>query len=235
MDSKLKENHFALEGADKEEIALKNGHAEASSCRLIAPDEIRGDSAEIKEKTSFMTELDHASGDKACIKDKADAKSTTASENESCDSKTEPSEEGTSELNDTVFHDTKGSLNSTGTDCTQCSAETTKLVTDDREPEPEPEVTKQSIRTKVWDHLDKNDLVVFPRPCQGRIPNFKGAPAAAEKLIALDVFRNSKTIKVNPDKPQEMVRFHTLEVSLIIILGVGEIDFYRSEENTFFR
>lgn len=99
----------------------------------------------------------------------------------------------------------KGSPNTTtSTDCSGCSAETVKL----------PEITKQSLRLEMWDHLDKNDLVMFPRPCKSRIPNFKGAPAAAEKLTTLDVFKNSKTIKINPDKPQEMARFHTLEVCI---------------------
>lgn len=109
----------------------------------------------------------------------------------------------------------KCSPSSNATDCTECSAETAKLV--------EPEITKQSLREKVWDHLDKHDLVVFPRPCKGRIPNFKGAPTAAEKLTTLDVFKNSKTIKVNPDKPQEMVRFHTLEYGKRLLVPVPRL------------
>lgn len=101
----------------------------------------------------------------------------------------------------------KGSPNASGaTDCSACSAETEKL----------PEVTKQSLRLEMWEHLEKNDLVMFPRPCKSRIPNFKGAPAAAEKLTTLVVFKNSKTIKINPDKPQEMARYHTLEVGFEI-------------------
>lgn len=105
------------------------------------------------------------------------------------------------------------SPDSSATDYAGGSAETTKLVS-------EPEVTKQSFRLKVWEHLEKNDLVVFPRPCKGRIPNFKGAPAAAEKLKMLDIFKNSKTIKINPDKAQEMARFHTLEVSYFTLIYI---------------
>lgn len=101
----------------------------------------------------------------------------------------------------------------TATDYAGGSAETTKLVS-------EPEVTKQSLRLRVWEYLEKNDLVVFPRPCKGRIPNFKGAPAAAEKLKMLDIFKNSKTIKINPDKAQEMARFHTLEVSHFTLIYI---------------
>ena len=224
MESKLKENHFALESADTNgECVVKNGLSETSSCRIVVTsNDIKGDFVESsKDKSSLSTEHDHASGDKACVKDKSETKLTTAVvvENGSTDDKNELFEDAKSDLNDLdnvagkdAAEEGKGSPDSTVTDCTQCSVETAKLA-DESEPQTEPELSKQSIRTKVWDHLDKNDLVVFPRPCQGRIPNFKGAPAAAEKLIALDVFKNSKTIKVNPDKPQEMVRFHTLEVS----------------------
>lgn len=34
------------------------------------------------------------------------------------------------------------------------------------------EVTKESIRKSVWNYLEDNDLVQFPRPVHHRIPNF---------------------------------------------------------------
>ena len=34
------------------------------------------------------------------------------------------------------------------------------------------EVSKWSIRKQIWEHLEENDLVNFPRPCNNRIPNF---------------------------------------------------------------
>lgn len=73
------------------------------------------------------------------------------------------------------------------------------------------EVTKTSIRRKVWEHLEKNKLVNFPRPVYGRIPNFKGCELAAAKVVELDEFKSAQNIKVNPDKPQEPVRFAVLE------------------------
>ena len=46
------------------------------------------------------------------------------------------------------------------------------------------------------------------RPVYNRIPNFKGASRAAANLTEqLQEFRDARTIKVNPDKPQEEVRF----------------------------
>lgn len=35
------------------------------------------------------------------------------------------------------------------------------------------EVNKGAIRQIVWDYIEKNDLVEFPRPCYRRIPNVK--------------------------------------------------------------
>ncbi|RXM29541.1 Methenyltetrahydrofolate synthase domain-containing protein [Acipenser ruthenus] len=72
-------------------------------------------------------------------------------------------------------------------------------------------VTKWDIRKKVWDYIEDNNLANFPRPVHNRIPNFKGASQAAEKLTGLEEFRTSKTIKVNPDKPQQQARFLTLD------------------------
>lgn len=77
-------------------------------------------------------------------------------------------------------------------------------------------MTKQAIRRKVWNFLEKNDLAYFPRPVYGRIPNFKGSPEAAQKLSELDIFKSACTIKVTPDKPQEAVRYHVLEVSVVV-------------------
>lgn len=49
----------------------------------------------------------------------------------------------------------------------------------------------------MWEHLDKNNLVVFPRPAFGRIPNFKGSAEAAAKLLELEEFKNAKSVEVS--------------------------------------
>lgn len=79
-------------------------------------------------------------------------------------------------------------------------------------------VTKSSIRKKVWEFMERNDIANFPRPVYNRIPNFKGAAAAGIKVTELPEFKEAKTVKVNPDKPQEEVRFQVLdhEKSLIV-------------------
>lgn len=85
------------------------------------------------------------------------------------------------------------------------------------------EVTKYSFRQKVWDYLMKNDLVNFPLPVYDRIPNFKGAIEAAQRLAELDNFKQAKIIKINPDKPQEPVRFLALVANKEILVPIPKL------------
>ncbi|XP_077978647.1 methenyltetrahydrofolate synthase domain-containing protein-like [Glandiceps talaboti] len=80
------------------------------------------------------------------------------------------------------------------------------------------DITKASIRLKIWDYLEANNLANFPRPVHHRIPNFKGAAAANDRLKELDVFRLARTVKINPDKPQEHARFLTLEANKTLLV-----------------
>lgn len=80
------------------------------------------------------------------------------------------------------------------------------------------EVSKWSIRKKIWDYLEENDLVNFPRPCHNRIPNFVDAAIAADKAAELEVFKSAHTVKINPDKPQEHARFLTLEANKTLLV-----------------
>ncbi|XP_017774379.1 PREDICTED: methenyltetrahydrofolate synthase domain-containing protein isoform X2 [Nicrophorus vespilloides] len=72
-------------------------------------------------------------------------------------------------------------------------------------------VTKRTFRQKVWNHLEQNKLVNFPRPVYGRIPNFVGSEEAAAKLLDLDEFKAANSVEVNPDKAQEASRIVVLE------------------------
>ncbi|XP_011161574.1 methenyltetrahydrofolate synthase domain-containing protein [Solenopsis invicta] len=85
------------------------------------------------------------------------------------------------------------------------------------------EVTKSSFRRKVWDYMMKNELVNFPVNIYKRIPNFKGAAEAAQRLIELDEFKKARVIKINPDKPQEPVRFLALEANKEIIVPIPRL------------
>ncbi len=61
-------------------------------------------------------------------------------------------------------------------------------------------------------------VAAFPFPIAGRIPNFKGAEAAAARLTELPEFHDARTVKVNPDAPQRPVRRHVLEAGKRLLM-----------------
>lgn len=81
-----------------------------------------------------------------------------------------------------------------------------------------PILTKHDIRSKVWGYIEEHDLANFPRPVDHRIPNFKGAGEAGQRVRDLQCFTAAKTVKVNPDKPQEEVRFFVLEAGKTLLM-----------------
>jgi len=60
----------------------------------------------------------------------------------------------------------------------------------------------------------------FPFPIKGRIPNFQGAEDAAERLRALPCYRKAKTLKCNPDAPQNPLRRAALEDGKVVYMAV---------------
>ncbi|XP_053172561.1 methenyltetrahydrofolate synthase domain-containing protein isoform X2 [Scomber japonicus] len=81
-----------------------------------------------------------------------------------------------------------------------------------------PGATKWDIRQKVWDYIEDKNLANFPRPVHNRIPNFKGANEACNRLAVLQEFISSQTVKVNPDRPQQQARFVTLEARKTLLV-----------------
>lgn len=75
------------------------------------------------------------------------------------------------------------------------------------------QTSKKDIRQKVWEFMEENSLVIFPKPCFNRIPNFKGCNSVSLLLEKLEEFKKAKTVQVTPDKAQETARFLTLNVS----------------------
>jgi len=70
---------------------------------------------------------------------------------------------------------------------------------------------KWSVRKKIWDYLEDNDLAEFPRPVHHRIPNFKGSSEVGARVAELPEFIAANVVKVNPDTPQKSVRTAVLE------------------------
>src|SRR5262249_58380152 len=57
----------------------------------------------------------------------------------------------------------------------------------------------------------------------GRIPNFTGAEAAAQRLRELPEWRTARTLKVNPDLPQLPVRQRALEDGKTVYMAVPRL------------
>ncbi len=69
---------------------------------------------------------------------------------------------------------------------------------------------KASARDHAWGELERRKLGAYPFPVRGRIPNFRGAKEAAERLLATPMLQTARRIKVNPDSPQRFVRAEAL-------------------------
>ena len=64
---------------------------------------------------------------------------------------------------------------------------------------------KQRLRELIWRRLEEAGVAGFPPP-YGRIPNFRGAEAAARRLAELWEWKLAEVVLVNPDSPQRYVR-----------------------------
>lgn len=89
--------------------------------------------------------------------------------------------------------------------------------------------TKRALREATWNRMIAADAGRFPAP-SGRIPNFVGAEAAAETLRSLDVWKDARTVKSNPDSPQWPVRQRALEDGKVVYMAVPRL----AEEAPFF-
>jgi 5-formyltetrahydrofolate cyclo-ligase len=78
---------------------------------------------------------------------------------------------------------------------------------------------KRQLREKIWSEMERSGIAVFPLPCKGRIPNFSGASAAAEKLRKLEEWRKARVIFANPDSPQQKVRENALLDGKVLIMA----------------
>jgi len=78
---------------------------------------------------------------------------------------------------------------------------------------------KQELREKVWNEMEGSGIAVFPLPCRGRIPNFIGAEATAQKLRDLEEWKKARVVFVNPDSPQRKVRENALKDGKILVMA----------------
>jgi len=88
---------------------------------------------------------------------------------------------------------------------------------------------KAALRQEVWAALRAAKATRFPGP-EGRIPNFVGAEAAAERLRSTEPWQAAGTLKANPDSPQWPVRQRALEDGKLLFMAVPRL----AEEEPFF-
>jgi 5-formyltetrahydrofolate cyclo-ligase len=88
---------------------------------------------------------------------------------------------------------------------------------------------KAQLREEVWSAMRAAKVARFPGAA-GRIPNFTGAEAAAERLRAMPEWQAAGTVKANPDSAQWPVRQHALEDGKIVYMAVPRL----AEKEPFF-
>lgn len=75
------------------------------------------------------------------------------------------------------------------------------------------------LRERIWHIMEQLNIADFPRPVYGRIPNFKGARDAAQKLFKLREWQKASVVKSNPDAPQHYVRYQALQEGKILVMA----------------
>jgi 5-formyltetrahydrofolate cyclo-ligase len=81
---------------------------------------------------------------------------------------------------------------------------------------------KQHFRERVWELLDHQGVARFPG-VRGRIPNFTGAEAAADRLADLGEWHRAGVLKANPDSPQLPVRTRALKDGKLLFMAAPKL------------
>jgi 5-formyltetrahydrofolate cyclo-ligase len=81
---------------------------------------------------------------------------------------------------------------------------------------------KAALRAEVWSAMRAAKVARFPGAA-GRIPNFTGAEAAAERLRGLPAWVAAATVKANPDSAQLPVRQRALEDGKTVYMAVPRL------------
>lgn len=82
--------------------------------------------------------------------------------------------------------------------------------------------TKSELRKACWQAIRDAGVARFPG-VEGRIPNFVGAEAAADRLAATEAWQRAKVLKCNPDSPQRAVRRRALTEGKLVFMAVPRL------------
>jgi 5-formyltetrahydrofolate cyclo-ligase len=81
---------------------------------------------------------------------------------------------------------------------------------------------KAALRDQVWSQMSGAKVTRFPGAA-GRIPNFVGAEAAAQRLRGTAMWQAAETLKANPDSAQLPVRQRALEDGKTVFMAVPRL------------
>lgn len=82
--------------------------------------------------------------------------------------------------------------------------------------------SKRAVREHVWRRLEESGAALSPG-AWGRIPNFKGADTAADRLAGQREWQSAHVVKANPDRAQMPVRAHALRDGKIVYMAVPRL------------
>src|SRR5437870_10826915 len=82
---------------------------------------------------------------------------------------------------------------------------------------------KHTLRKRIWKLLERRHVTRFPFPATGRIPNFRGAEAAAARAATLPEWKRARRLKCNPDAPQRPLRLRALREGKIVFMAVPRL------------
>lgn len=80
---------------------------------------------------------------------------------------------------------------------------------------------KDLLRRQVWHALA--DGAASVGEVRGHIPNFVGAEAAAQRLVALPIWEAARVVKANPDAAQAPVRLRALQDGKRLYMPIPEL------------
>lgn len=82
--------------------------------------------------------------------------------------------------------------------------------------------SKDEVRRELWRAMEESGVARFPG-AEGRIPNFAGAKAAAERLARHAAWTSAQTLKANPDSPQTHARRIALTQGKVLVMAVPRL------------
>lgn len=83
-------------------------------------------------------------------------------------------------------------------------------------------ISKDEVREMVWSAMEQAGAA-HTKKVHDRIPYFRGAEEAAQRIFDLPVWRDAGVLKGNPDKPQGPLRQRALEEGKTVYMAVPRL------------